>query len=74
VKALIYLEELQKYPYAAANLNAAEVRNNPDLEALVKQQKNSHDKAVETRYDYIKKNYIDGKTSIVNKDAVEKNQ
>lgn len=74
VKSLIYLEELQKYPYAAADLNDAEVRNNPNLKALVEQQKNLHDTAVEARYLYIKKTYIDGKSSIVSKDAIEKNQ
>lgn len=74
VKSLIYLEELQKYPYAAADLNDVEVRNNPDLKNLVEQQKSLHDAAVETRYAYIKKNYIDGKPSMVSKEAIEKNQ
>ncbi|MEI6672128.1 MAG: hypothetical protein WCL02_01915 [bacterium] len=72
VKALIYLEEMQKYPYASADLNAPEVRNNPNLKSLVEEQKKLHDKAVEVRYTYIFKNYIDKKTSIVSKDAIEK--
>ncbi len=74
VKALIYLEELQKYPYAMTDLNDSKVRNTPELEALVKQQKDLHEKSVEMRYTYIKKNYIDGKSSIVSKWDIEKNQ
>lgn len=74
VKALIYFEEIQKYPYAMADLNDPEIRNNPDLESLVKQQKDLHDKAVNTRYAYIKKTYIDGKTSLVTKEALDKKQ
>lgn len=74
VKALIYFEEMQKYPYAMADLNDPEIRNNPDLESLVKQQKDLHDKAVNTRYAYIKKTYIDGKTSLVTKEALDKKQ
>ncbi len=74
VKALIYFEEMQKYPYAMADLNSPEIRKNPDLEALVKQQKDLHAASVEERYIYIKKNYIDGKSNIVGKDVIEKNQ
>jgi hypothetical protein len=50
---------MQKYPYAAADLNSSEVRSDPELQALVEMQKNQHDKSVKERYDYIKKNYID---------------
>lgn len=74
VKSIIYFEEIQKYPYAMADLNDPEIRNNPDLENIVKQQKDLHEKAVNMRYEYIKKNYIDGKPSIVSKNVIEKNQ
>jgi len=74
IKALIYFEELQKYPYAMADLNKDEIRNDANLKALVEQQKDMHSKSVEERFSYIKKNYIDGKTNIINKDRLEKNE
>jgi len=74
VKALISFEEMDKYPYASADLNSTEVRNNPQLKELVEQQKKAHDIAVELRYSYIFRNYIQGKPSIVSKTAIENNQ
>lgn len=72
IHAIIYMEEMQKYPYAMWDLNSDEVRKNPELKALVEQQKELHSKSVEERFSYTKKTYIDGKSNIVPKERLEK--
>ena len=74
VHAIIYMEEMQKYPYAMWDLNSEEVRKNPDLKILVEQQKELLDKSVQERFSYTKKTYIDGKSNIIPKEKLEKSE
>jgi len=73
VKAVIYFEELQKYPLAGYDLNDEQVRKDPQLEEAVKQQKKLHDAAVAQRFEYIQKKYIDTKKPIVSTEKLEAN-
>lgn len=72
VHAIIYLEEIQKYPFAMGDLNSEEVLKNPELKALIEQQKQQHMKSVQERFAYTKKTYIDGKQNIISKERLEK--
>jgi hypothetical protein len=74
VKAIIYFEELQKYPQAIADLNNPEIRKNPDLENSVKQQKDAHQKAVDERFSYIKINYIDKNKPLLSEKELKENK
>lgn len=58
VRALIYLEEVEKYPYASIDSN--KIDDQPqELKDLVVKQRNALALACQTRFDYIKANYKD---------------
>ncbi len=71
VKALVYLEELQNYPYAAFDLNDPKVLWDSELKEIVEQQKQQLNEITEKRFSYIKTKYIDKKKDVITKGAQE---
>jgi hypothetical protein len=74
VRALLYFEEVQKYPYATLDLNKPEVRNNEEVKAQVTDAQNKVDEAVKQRFEYIKSTYIDKKKPIIDSAYLQKDK
>lgn len=67
VKALIYLEESQNYPFSYYDLNDPKVLNDPELKNLVESHKKLVNEKTEKRFAYIKKTYINKDLPLVDK-------
>ena len=66
VRALIYLEEIEKYPYATIDSN--KIDDQPkELQDMVVKQRKALALSCQTRFDYIKANY---KNSLISKDKI----
>lgn len=74
IRALLYFEEIQKYPYATLDLNKPEVRNNEEVKAQVEDAKKKVDEIVAQRFSYIKATYIDKKKPIIDISYLQKDK
>ncbi len=74
LRALLYMEEMRKNPYSTYDLNSEEVRNNEVLRNQVTDAKDSVDKIVAQRFEYLSKVYLDTNKPLVDKKSFEENK
>ena len=73
LKALIRMEELQKNPWAGADLNDPEVLKDKELVEIIRIAKEQVDEIVEKRFAYFKINYLDKNKPLIEKSEINWN-
>lgn len=71
IRALLYLDEMEKYPLSKVDSNRQDVRDDAKTLEQVLEAKKQVDQAVAKRFEYIKKTYIDTKKPIIDKTKYE---